>query len=168
LPYSLTEAATATGHNRATIWKAIKRGALSASRDAASGQWRIDPAELHRVFPATLPTVATTTPSNGEATAEAMAIVEATATAVLQAKLDAEQSKVAMLERVNEDLRHQLGEERADRRQAQEQLGEALRQIRALTDQRTAASASPLAARAAGAEPAPNPARRSWWRWKRA
>src|SRR3954454_20262646 len=65
LPYSLTEAARATGHHRSAIWKAIKRGALSASRDAASGHWLIEAAELHRVFPATMPHIAEGTSGNG-------------------------------------------------------------------------------------------------------
>lgn len=51
MQYTAGDAAKATGKNIATITRAIKSGKISASKDA-SGAWRIDPAELHRVFPA--------------------------------------------------------------------------------------------------------------------
>lgn len=46
----MTEAAKLTGKQRQTIHKAIKEGRISATR-AESGEWRIDPAELFRVYP---------------------------------------------------------------------------------------------------------------------
>lgn len=48
--YTLGEAATATGKSKATISKAIKNGKISASK-GANGAYRIDPSELHRVYP---------------------------------------------------------------------------------------------------------------------
>jgi hypothetical protein len=48
--YNLAAAATATGLTRTTIFKAIKGGRIFATRDEL-GEWRIEPAELHRVFP---------------------------------------------------------------------------------------------------------------------
>lgn len=48
--YSAGQAAKAVGVSTATITRAIKRGRISASKDE-TGSWRIDPAELHRVFP---------------------------------------------------------------------------------------------------------------------
>jgi hypothetical protein len=48
--YSLLEAARAVGRSKAAILKAIKSGRISAGKDAL-GQWEIDPAELHRVYP---------------------------------------------------------------------------------------------------------------------
>ena len=131
LPYSLTEAALATGHNRSAIWKAIKRGALSASRDEATGHWQIEAAELHRLFPPAMPHISEGTARNGKETTE---------TAVLRAQLDAERARSAVLEGVVEDLRRRLDT-------ATEQLGDALQQVRLLTDQRP-------------------PPRRSWWRWR--
>lgn len=50
MQYTAGQAAEATGKNIATITRAIKSGKISASKDD-SGAWRIDPAELHRVFP---------------------------------------------------------------------------------------------------------------------
>lgn len=50
MQYTAGQAAEATGKNIATITRAIKSGKISAAKDD-SGAWRIDPAELHRVFP---------------------------------------------------------------------------------------------------------------------
>lgn len=49
--YTAGDAAKATGRNITTITRAIKSGKISAKKDT-SGAWRIDPSELHRVFPA--------------------------------------------------------------------------------------------------------------------
>jgi hypothetical protein len=48
--YDLAAAATATGLTRTTILKAIKGGRIFATKDEF-GEWRIEPAELHLVFP---------------------------------------------------------------------------------------------------------------------
>ena len=46
---TLSEAARWAGVTRATIHKALKGGRLSGQKDD-SGEWRIDPAELERVY----------------------------------------------------------------------------------------------------------------------
>jgi hypothetical protein len=48
--YNLAAAASATGLTRTAILKAIKSGTIFATKDEL-GEWRIEPAELHRVFP---------------------------------------------------------------------------------------------------------------------
>jgi hypothetical protein len=50
MPYSLKQAATATGKSKPTILRAIQTGKISAEKDA-QGEWQIEPAELHRVYP---------------------------------------------------------------------------------------------------------------------
>lgn len=50
MQYTAGQAAQATGKNIATITRAIKSGKISAQKDA-SGAWRIDASELHRMFP---------------------------------------------------------------------------------------------------------------------
>ncbi len=47
--YTLKEAAEAVGMTKPAIFKAIKRGTISAAKDER-GQWQIDPSELHRVY----------------------------------------------------------------------------------------------------------------------
>ena len=49
MPYSLKQAAEATGKDRSTLLRAIKSGRMSATLDD-TGTYRVDPAELHRVF----------------------------------------------------------------------------------------------------------------------
>ncbi|MFC6199531.1 MULTISPECIES: hypothetical protein [Alphaproteobacteria] len=50
MAYTLGQAAKATGKSKATISKAIKSGRISALKEE-SGAFRIDPSELHRVYP---------------------------------------------------------------------------------------------------------------------
>ncbi len=57
MKYTLSQAAEATGKNKATIQRAIKSGKISAPKNS-SGAYEIDPAELHRVFDATTKRVA--------------------------------------------------------------------------------------------------------------
>ena len=50
MAYKLSEAATACNLTKSTVLRAIKTGRVSATKDA-HGQWHIEPAELHRVYP---------------------------------------------------------------------------------------------------------------------
>lgn len=50
MKYSLSEAAKATGKNKSTIQRSIKKGKISASK-GDRGSYEIDPSELHRIFP---------------------------------------------------------------------------------------------------------------------
>lgn len=61
MAYSLRDAARAVGRGKPAILKAIKAGRISAEKDEL-GQWRIDPAELHRVYPP-VPEPASETPT---------------------------------------------------------------------------------------------------------
>lgn len=145
--YTLAQAAAATGRNRSSILRAIKAGRLSAERDSASEEWRIEPAELHRLYPA-MPEAddaqdGSQRPPMRPSGAQAAAQVEIRE---LRAQLGESHATVA-------DLRQRLDEERAERRQTADRLAAAQERIAALlTDQRTAA---------------PQPAlRRPWWRWR--
>ena len=50
MSYSLSEAATACGVYKETLRQSIKTGRLTGTKDAL-GHWRIEPAELHAVYP---------------------------------------------------------------------------------------------------------------------
>jgi len=97
--YTLGEAAKASGKSKATISKAIKSGRLSAIKQE-TGVFRIEAAELHRVYPKTvdgnqdrtLKTVAQT-PENTPSVRE------------LQARLEAAQERLADRDAVIADLR---------------------------------------------------------------
>jgi hypothetical protein len=51
MSYRLSEAAAACSLTKSTVRRAIKTGKVSATKDA-HGQWHIEPAEVHRVYPA--------------------------------------------------------------------------------------------------------------------
>jgi excisionase family DNA binding protein len=50
MAYTLKQAAEATGRSKPTILRAIQSGKISGIKDE-HGEWRIEPAELHRVYP---------------------------------------------------------------------------------------------------------------------
>jgi excisionase family DNA binding protein len=140
MPYTVAEAAKAIGKSKPTILRAIRRGQISATRDAA-GAFRIDAAELHRVFP--MPTADADHDPAGNATRRDDLRQRL---AVAEARLTETQDAVRTRDATIDDLRHRLDT-------ATQQLGEALQQVRLLTDQRTTP---------------PAPTRRSWLPWRRA
>jgi hypothetical protein len=109
--YNLATAAAAAGINKSTVFRAIKGGRISAQRDD-NGQWHIDPAEFHRVFPP-LPAAATVAQQQAQngATTDAL---------------------VATLNKVIEDLR-------ADRDHWRDAFESSQRQITVLAHQRATA-----------------------------
>jgi excisionase family DNA binding protein len=50
MSYTLAAAAKATGLNKSTILRAIKDGEIAGTKDRR-GEWHIEPAELHRIYP---------------------------------------------------------------------------------------------------------------------
>lgn len=92
--YTLKEAAEAVGLGKPALLKQIQRGKLSATRDPL-GRWRIDPAELHRVYP-----------PKGE--------IEQWETHNASMELVAARTKLEALERENRDLRETLQRETAN------------------------------------------------------
>ena len=51
MSYTLATAAKATGLNKSTILSAIKSGQITGTKDQFN-EWRVEPVELHRVYPA--------------------------------------------------------------------------------------------------------------------
>lgn len=99
MAYTLGEAAKATGKSKATISKAIKNGRISAIKDE-TGTFRIDPAELHRVY--------TTTASHEQEETPSGPVVNTTNDGLireLQARLEAAHERLADKETVISDLR---------------------------------------------------------------
>jgi excisionase family DNA binding protein len=106
MSYTLGTAARATGVSKSTIYRAIKAGRMSASRTDI-GDYAIDPAELHRVFP----------PLDSDAarsgsTSKRGTVPEGGELALKAARLEAEIAASAL---VSELLRRQLDETRQDR-----------------------------------------------------
>jgi hypothetical protein len=94
--YTLGEASKATGMSKAALSRAIKNGAISAEKQP-DGSFKIDPAELHRVYPTVakkqVSDAIRATLSNGHGNGE------------LQAKLDAATQRLAELKDEIADMR---------------------------------------------------------------
>ena len=48
--HTIATAAAAVGRNKTAILRAVKAGKISVAKDE-NGEWQIDPAELHRIYP---------------------------------------------------------------------------------------------------------------------
>jgi hypothetical protein len=107
MSYTLGMAAPAAGLSKSTIHRTIKAGRISATR-AEAGSYAIDPAELHRVFPA----AQKVTRSGNDCVIQDATPSEQSEIALRYARLEAE--IVASLQ-VNAVLRQQLLETRLDR-----------------------------------------------------
>jgi hypothetical protein len=118
VPYNLAQAGAAVGKSKATILRAIRRGTISAQRDAVTGGWAIEPAELHRAFQP----VANETAQNRDETGELRE---------LRARAEAGEATIA-------DLRRRLDESERERREQAARLAAAQDRIALLTDQRLA------------------------------
>src|SRR4051794_2143625 len=108
MPYTVSEAAAVIGKSKATVFRAIRRGAISAARDDITGALLIDPAELHRIFPQATEALHDTphdTPQNGE-------------WHELRARLELTEGRLADTQDQVVDLRHRLDQADTDRRQA--------------------------------------------------
>jgi septal ring factor EnvC (AmiA/AmiB activator) len=157
MPYSLKHAATATGKSKPTILRAIQTGKISAEKDAL-GEWQIEPAELHRVYPPVSVRNGSDEPERND-TQPADSPVE---TALLRAEVQQMHERFASIDidrererreasATIEDLRRRLDQSEQERRDKDRQL------TALLTDQRPEAEA-----------PAPNAGRgfRAWFRRK--
>ena len=102
MAYTLGEAARATGKAKPTIARAIQAGRISASR-SDTGDWQIDPAELHRVYPAA-----------GQRNGTMLRDVPGTFAS--ETAREREQAEVIR------DLQHRLDASEAERRQLSERL----------------------------------------------
>lgn len=97
--YTLGEAAKATGMSKATISKSIKNGRISASKDE-TGTFRIDPSELHRVYPPTVSSEQKETPESTPTKADIDGTIRE-----LRARLEAAQERLSDKDTVIADLR---------------------------------------------------------------
>jgi hypothetical protein len=139
MPYSIKQAAEATGKTKPTILRAIQRNKISAKKDE-HGEWEIDPAELHRVYPAVSEGTSTHTDTNRNGASREIDLLRE----MLADKDKQIDSLSRRLESVDEERRTTL------------------RQLTAiLTDQREQTVIAPLPETTAAAAPKA----RSWWRF---
>ena len=103
--YTLGQAAKATGRSKPTIQRAIKSGLISAKKNE-NGSYTIDPAELHRVFPA----VTSLDSDTGD--------MKQSETQELQGETRLLRELLEQVEGERDDLRRRLDEAEAARREA--------------------------------------------------
>ena len=131
MPYTLKQAAEATGKTKPTILRAIQSGKVSAKKDE-HGEWEIEPSELHRVYePAKDGDTSTDTHTgsrNGENTSDHETLRQEIS--LLREMLAERDRRVADKDGVIGDLRQRLDTEAEERRRTQAQL------TALLTDQR--------------------------------
>jgi hypothetical protein len=111
MAYTLGEAAKATGKSKTSIRRALDSGRISGTKNDL-GEWIIDPAELHRVFPMV-------ERGNSDAEQEAARSVTPSGTPVtpaFKAELEAAERIIAMLTDERDDLRRRLDVEGEERR----------------------------------------------------
>ena len=156
--YTIKEAAELIGRSKTAILRSIQSGRISAHRDDM-GQWRIDPAELHRVYPIETggdergdgsgDITGNVTDDDEETPAEVEVRVLREVIASRDRQIAGLETMVEGLENVISDLIARLDQEAADRRRAYAQL------TNLLTDQRT-----PIEKAKDSAVPV-----RRWWVW---
>lgn len=93
MTYSLAAAAAATGTDESTILKSIQGGEIEATKNDL-GEWQVEPADLHRVFPST-----TKLGSDGDAARCAASAAEA---------IDLEGQIAVLIKQAGDRLRQQL------------------------------------------------------------
>ena len=106
--YTLGTASKATGKSKATVLRSIRSGKISAEKDA-NGVWRIEPSELHRVYPET--PIEPVSESGSDALVNPSKHLE---TPLLEERLASAQKEIAHLEAQVEDLKGQREQLRAD------------------------------------------------------
>jgi hypothetical protein len=140
--YSLKDAAAAAGKGKPAILKAIQSGKISAEKNA-NGEWQIEPAELHRVYP---PVSGGTVSETGSKEPEET-IGNPNGNSQLRQEVQFLREKLGDLERMTETERRQLSERIEDLRGERDRLLKVIEEqagsMRVLTDQRQKPAAEP-------------------------
>jgi excisionase family DNA binding protein len=142
MPYTLNQAAEATGRSKPTILRAIQSHKISAARDGATQAWLIEPAELHRVYPP----VTNAPLRNAEMTRD-----------VMPDELTSLRREIEVRDERFEALQQERQRERQD---AQSTIDDLRRRLDAEAEERRKLTALLTDQRE-------QPARRSWWRFGR-
>jgi hypothetical protein len=131
--------------SRTAILRAIGKGKISAKKND-HGEWDIDPAELHRLYPQKQPDTVTDNGNIGSHGNTGLVIENIE----IKAKLDAAEQRIRDKDAVIDDLRTRLDAEAEERRKL----------TAILTDQRAQAIITPTPEPAAQTAPT----KRRWWR----
>lgn len=165
VPYSLKEAADATGKSKPTILRAIQSGKVSAEKDV-HGEWQIEPAELHRTYPpVTERTVSddsefndTQHPNSAYETGLLKGELEQLRERLATLDLDRERERREAVDQIT-DLRKRLDQSEVERRAKDQQLNALL------TDQRPKVQNDPNPAVETAPAVQAAPAAKGWRSW---
>jgi hypothetical protein len=146
---TLAQAAAMTGMNRSSILRAIKRGAITGTKDH-NDVWHIDGAELARVFPVTPPN---TQPAQPEAHLDALAAH----------KLALAEERITELKQRLEEMRQERDRARAGEDAWKTQCEAVTRQLALPAPQDAQAPPKPVSVPSVAIG-----SRRRWWPWRRA
>jgi hypothetical protein len=134
MAYTLAAAAAATGLNKTTVLRAIKSGRISGTK-TETGEWLVEPAELHRVYPPVAP-----------------AAVREDGAPQLRAQMRIAEERLGEMKAALEDMRKQRDRWELQAAQWQEQA------------QRLAITMAPAAQRSSSVPTVTVVERRPWWR----
>lgn len=123
---SLADAAKLAGVTKSALFKAMRRGVFTASKDEVTGEWRVNISELERVYPLKDPS-SLTAPS-----VVADHVPSVNESSVLSERVRALEETLDQVKGERDDLRRRLDSESEERR----------RLTMALTDQRPIAETS--------------------------
>lgn len=115
--YTLKQAAEACGRGKPAVLKAIQKGKISAVKNP-HGEWQIDPAELHRVYPL----VVRGNTEDGNHFERYETGVEIRETASLKREISLLSEQTALLKNERDDLRRRLDQSEEERRETQNKL----------------------------------------------
>ncbi|MBO0738350.1 MAG: DNA-binding protein [Alphaproteobacteria bacterium] len=141
--YSLGRAARAVGKAKSTISRDVKIGRISATRNP-DGSWAIDPAELHRVYPA----AAAANGSTNLQSNDLQPLRTGTGMAVMRREIELLREQLADRDGTIRDLRGRLDASETERRTGDEERRRTQTQLTALlNDRREPPAADPPASR---------------------
>ena len=155
MAYTLRQAAEAVGKGKPAILKAIQSGKISAVRNE-HGEWQIEPAELHRVYPPVSETASEPGSEEPQTT-----IGNSSGNSLLRQEIQFLREKLAALAHAKDEERRHLSERIEEmRRDRDDMRGERDRLLRVIEEQ--AGSVRLLTdQRAKEPDPDPEPARLS-------
>jgi hypothetical protein len=141
MAYTLRQAAEAVGKGKPAILKAIQSGKISGVKDS-HGEWQIEPAELHRVYPPVSETASETGSKELQAT-----IGNTNENSLLRQEIQFLREKLADLEHAKdaeqrhlseriEELRRDRDDLRSERNKLLGVIEEQAGSVKLLTDQR--------------------------------
>ncbi len=131
---SLLEASQRVGKSKPTVLRAIQAGKISASRDEPTGEWRIEPAELFRVYPPVSEGTSATVQEDDDETSRNISKGERNALNFGDTHTDARTA--AELEALKRELEREKEERARERRQQEETIADLRKRLDSSEEER--------------------------------